>query len=447
MSAGATGQTSGLQSAGAGIKPLEGHRLALTLLVLAYTLSIADRMILSILFPDIKAEFGLSDSQLGLLSGLSFALFYATLGLPIARLADRYSRKVIIVTCLAIFSLMTALSGWAVAIISLLIFRIGVGIGEAGVNPASQSIIADYFPPQRQAFAMAILMLGASFGMMLDFAGGGVIAEQYGWRAALMSVGFPELILAGLMIWLLREPPRGGMDLGGEALKPSEPSPPIYQSALYMWRNAAMRHLIIGSTIIGMLSYGIAQSFPSFFIRGFDMTQSEVGIMMALFFGILGAIGALVSGKLSDRLSKKGFQYAPWLVAGAMMLSGPFWIAGFMADDLKIALLLFIIPAFTSNFYLPPTMALIQTLSPVPMRAVASATKMFCLNLIGMGLGPLIVGLLSDALTPAFGDSALNVALASYIIVGAWGALHFWLAGKELEKQQAASLELKPENS
>ena len=139
--------------------PLNGHRLALLLLVLAYTLSIADRMILSILFPNIKAEFGLSDAQLGLLGGFSFALFYATLGIPIARLADRYSRKMIIVVSLAIFSLMTALSGWAAGLISLFVFRIGVGIGEAGVNPASHSIIADYFPPQRRAFAMAILML------------------------------------------------------------------------------------------------------------------------------------------------------------------------------------------------------------------------------------------------------------------------------------------------
>ena len=404
-------------------------------------------MILSILFPDIKAEFGLSDSQLGLLGGLSFALFYATLGLPIARLADRYNRKIIIAACLAIFSLMTALSGWAAGFISLLIFRVGVGIGEAGVNPASHSIIADYFPPQRRAFAMAILMLGASFGIMIGFAGGGVIAEQYGWRAALMSVGFPGLVLAGLMLWLLREPPRGGMDVGVEVLKPSEPSPPIYQTALYMWRNAVLRHLIMGSTVIGMLSYGITQWLPSFFIRGFDMTQSEVGIMMALFFGILGATGALVSGKLSDRLSVKGFQYGPWLVAGAMTLAVPFWIAGFMAEDLTIALLFFIIPAFTGNFYLGPTLALIQTLSPVPMRAVASAIKMFCLNLIGMGLGPLIVGLLSDALTPVFKGTALNVALASYTILGLWGALHFWLAGKELAKQQAEGLELKSENS
>jgi MFS family permease len=207
------------------------HRLALLLLVLAYTLSIADRMILSILFPNIKAEFGLSDAQLGLLGGFSFALFYATLGIPIARLADRYSRKMIIVVSLAIFSLMTALSGWAAGLISLFVFRIGVGIGEAGVNPASHSMIADYFPAHRRAFAMAILMLGANVGMILGFAAGGVIAEHYGWRIALMSVGFPGLLLAFVFVWLLREPPRGSFEDYAKSIKPTERTNPVEQSS------------------------------------------------------------------------------------------------------------------------------------------------------------------------------------------------------------------------
>jgi MFS family permease len=163
-------------------KPLAGHRATLTLLMLAYTLSMCDRMILSILFPDIKAEFALTDTQLGFLGGISFALFYATMGLPIARLSDQYSRKRIIITSLVVFSLMTALSGLAAGFISLLILRIGVGIGEAGVNPASHSIIADYFPPQRRAFAMAILMLGGSLGMMLGFVGGRWVFPDCCWQ-------------------------------------------------------------------------------------------------------------------------------------------------------------------------------------------------------------------------------------------------------------------------
>ena len=428
-------QASGAIPEAAKTSPLNGHRLALLLLVLAYTLSIADRMILSILFPNIKAEFGLSDAQLGLLGGFSFALFYATLGIPIARLADRYSRKMIIVVSLAIFSLMTALSGWAAGLISLFVFRIGVGIGEAGVNPASHSMIADYFPAHRRAFAMAILMLGANVGMILGFAAGGVIAEHYGWRIALMSVGFPGLLLAFVFVWLLREPPRGSFEDYAKSIKPTEPPPPILKTAQTLWSDPALRQLLLGSVVIGMLANGLMQWLPTFFTRNHDMGQSQVGMMMALFFGTLGALGALVSGKLADRLSHKGFQYGMWMVAGAMALAIPFWTAAFWVDNLALAMALFIIPAFTGNFYLGPSLALIQTLSPVHMRAVASAIAMFCLNLIGMGLGPLIVGLLSDSLITLFGDASLKIALASFCLLGLWGAFHFVLCGKALTRQ------------
>jgi predicted MFS family arabinose efflux permease len=419
--------------------PLPGHRTALTMLVLAYTLSITDRMILSILFPDIQAEFGVSDTQLGLLGGLSFALFYATLGIPIARLSDQYSRKWIIAICLALFSLMTLLSGWATGFIMLLLLRIGVGVGEAGVNPASHSIIADYFPAQRRSFAMAILMLGANLGMMIGFVGGGLIAEHYGWRVSLMVVGAPGLLLSVLFLHLLKEPPRGSFEA---PINPEQSAPPIRETAATMWANKAMRHLVAGSTVTGMLSYGLTQWLPTFLIRGYDMSQSQAGIMMAGVFGILGAIGALVGGKLSDRLSLRGFQYSVWMIAGVGVAIIPFWMMAFLAGDFTLMIALLILPAFTANFYLGPTLALVQTLSPVPMRAVASAIKMLCMNLIGLGLGPLIVGMLSDFLNPYYGDSALNVALAIFVLLGLWGALHFWLCGRALA-QQAGTHQIK----
>tara|TARA_B110000977_G_scaffold74848_1_gene101102 strand:+ start:6327 stop:7610 length:1284 start_codon:yes stop_codon:yes gene_type:complete len=416
--------------------PLPGHRKALTMLVLAYALSITDRMILSILFPDIQAEFGISDTQLGLLGGLSFALFYATLGIPIARLSDQYSRKWIIAICLALFSLMTLLSGWATGFVMLLLLRIGVGIGEAGVNPASHSIIADYFPAERRSFAMAILMLGANLGMMIGFVGGGLIAENYGWRIALMVVGAPGLLLSLLFLRLLREPPRGSFEQAVvEHILADQSPPPIRETAATMWANKAMRHLLAGSTIMGMLTYGLTQWLPTFLIRGYDMSQSQAGMMMAGMFGILGAVGALVGGKLSDRLSLRGFQYSVWMIAFVGVVMIPFWVMAFLANNFTLLIALLIIPAFTGNFYLGPTLALVQTLSPVPMRAVASAIKMLCMNLIGLGLGPLIVGALSDFLTPRYGDSALNVALAIFVLIGFWGAFHFWLCGRALAQQ------------
>lgn len=411
-------------------QPLAGHRKTLTLLMLAYTLSMCDRMILSILFPDIKAEFGLTDTQLGFLGGISFALFYATMGLPIARLSDQYSRKWIIITSLVVFSAMTAFSGMAAGFISLLILRIGVGIGEAGVNPASHSIIADYFPPQRRAFAMAILMLGASLGMMLGFVGGGFIAEAYDWRVAMVSVGVPGLLLAVVMARSLREPGRGTFET-----ETPPPPPPILTTAATMWANPAMRHLIAGSVVAGLVGYGFTQWLPTFFIRTYDLTQSQTGMLMAVLFGISGAIGALVAGKWFDRLSVRGFQYGMWMLAVVPFVTIPLFILGMMADNLVTAILLFIIPGFAGNYVIGPTIAMIQTLSPVHMRAVSSAIKMLCLNLIGMGLGPLLVGVLSDLLTPYYGEDALSVALAYFALVGFWGSLHFWLCGQALVKQ------------
>ena len=412
-----------------GLAPVTGYRKTLLLLVLAYTLSMCDRMILSILFPQIKAEFGITDTQLGLLGGLSFALFYAIMGLPIAKLSDQYNRKWIIIISLTVFSLMTALSGFAGGFISLLILRVGVGIGEAGVNPASHSIIADYFPPQRCAFAMATLMVGASLGMMLGFMGGGVIAEAYGWRVAMISVGLPGLLLAAVMSAALREPQRGRHE---EAQPP--PPPPIAHTAATMWANRAMRHLLAGSVIAGLVGYGLTQWLPTFFMRTHDLTQTQTGLLMAGVFGISGAIGALAAGKWFDRLSTRGFQYGMWMLAAVPFVTLPLFILGLLAGDLSTAIALFIIPGFAANYAIGPTIAMIQTLSPPHMRAVSAAIKMLLLNLIGMGLGPLLVGVISDLLAPTHPDNTLGVALAYFSIVGLWGSVHFWLCGRELER-------------
>ena len=412
-------------------QPLAGHRTTLTLLMLAYTLSMCDRMILSILFPDIKAEFGLSDTQLGLLGGISFALFYATMGLPIAKLSDQYSRKRIIIVSLLVFSVLTAFSGMAAGFISLLLLRIGVGIGEAGVNPASHSIIADYFPPQRRAFAMAFLMIGGSLGMIFGFVGGGFIAETYNWRIAMVSVGVPGLLLAVVMAKVLREPARGTYET-----QTSEPPPPILTTAATMWANPAMRHVIGGSIVVGLVGYGFTQWLPTFFIRTHDLSQSQTGMLMAGVFGISGAIGALVAGKLFDRLSVRGFQYGMWMLAVVPFFSIPFFIMGLLADDLTTAILWFIVPGFAANYAVGPTFAMVQTLSPVNMRSVSVAIKMLFINLIGMGLGPLLVGVLSDVLGPQYGDDSLSVALAYFSLVGFWGSVHFGLCGKALAKQK-----------
>ena len=417
-------------------QPLAGHRKTLTLLMLAFTLSMCDRMILSVLFPDIKAEFGLSDTELGLLGGISFALFYATMGVPIARLSDQYSRKIIIITSLVIFSLMTAFSGLAAGFISLLLLRIGVGIGEAGVGPASHSIIADYFPPKRRAFAMAILMLGGSLGMILGFVGGGIIAEAYNWRVAMVSVGLPGLLLAAIMAKLQHEPRRGTFET-----EPPAPPPPILTSAASMWANHAMRHLIAGSIVAGLVGYGFTQWLPTFFIRTHGLSQSETGLVIAAVFGIFGMIGTLVAGKVFDHLSStKGFEQGIKALAIVPFVTIPFFMMGLLSDDLTSAILLFIIPAFAANYVIGPASAMVQNLAPAQMRAVYAAIKMLCLNLVGMGLGPLLVGVLSDLLTPYYGNDALSVAMSYFALVGFWGSLHFWLCARALARQKKDSM-------
>lgn len=409
-------------------QPLDGHRSALTLLFLAFTLSITDRMILSILFPDIKSEFGVSDTQLGLLSGITFALFYAVLGLPIARLADRHSRKLIILASLVIFSMMTTLSGFAAGFLTLLLFRIGVGIGEAGVNPASHSIIADYFPKQRRAFAMSILTMGANVGMILGFVGGGIVAETYGWRAALLAVGVPGLILAFFFWLLLREPPRGTFEEKVPA------PPPILTTVGTLYENLALRHMIIGSVVMGINAYGLTQWIPTYFIRVHEVAQSQAGMLMAGIFGILGGIGSLIAGKWFDHLSKRGFQYALWMIAIAPVIGWPFAVMGFLAEDLTTAIAFLVIPGFLGNFFLGPTIAMIQTLSPVNMRAVASALKMLLLNLIGYGIGPLLVGVISDRLQASYGDRSIGIALSVVTLFTLWAAVHFWLCGRAMAR-------------
>ncbi len=412
-------------------EPLKGHRSTLTLLILAFALSMCDRVILSILFPDIKAEFGLSDTQLGLLGGISFALFYAVMGLPIARLSDQYSRKWIIIASLVIFSLMTAFSGLSAGFISLLLFRIGVGIGEAGVNPASHSIIADYFPPQRRGLAMATLMLGGSLGMTLGFVGGGLIAEAYNRRIALVAVGLPGLLLAVVMAKSLREPARGTFDM-----EPPKSPPPILTTAASMWVNPAMRHLIAGAVVSALMSYGFTQWLPTFFIRDHELSQSQTGMLMAGVFGILGAIGTLAAGKWFDHLSTRGFQYGLWMLAVVPFVILPFFVMGLMAESLIATILWFLIPAFSGSYAMGPTFAMVQTLSPVHMRAVSAVILMLCLNLIGMGLGPLLVGVLSDVLATNHGDDSLRLALAYFALVGLWGSFHFWRCGRLLASQE-----------
>ena len=243
----------------------------------------------------------------------------------------------------------------------------------------------------------------------------------------MISVGLPGLLLAAVMSAVWREPQRGRH----EEAQP-HPPPPITHTAATMWANRAMRHLLAGSVIAGLVGYGLTQWLPTFFMRTHDLTQTQTGLLMAGVFGISGAIGALAAGKWFDRLSTRGFQYGVWMLAAVPFVTLPLFILGLLAGDLSTAIALFIIPGFAANYAIGPTIAMIQTLSPPHMRAVSAAIKMLLLNLIGMGLGPLLVGVISDLLAPTHPQNTLGVALSYFTIVGLWGSVHFWLCGREL---------------
>lgn len=419
------------------ITPVPGHQMALLLLFLAYALSIADRMILTVLFEPIKAEFGLTDTQLGVLGGFSFAVFYATLSLPIARVADRANRSKIIFASLVVFSVTAALCGFATSFLMLVIMRIGVGIGEAGVNPASQSILGDYYPPEKRASAMSILSIGANVGMMFGFVVGGLIAQAYGWRAALVTIATPGLFLA-IVIWFkLQEPMRGHFDklINKAAAPEKEQQPPLGATIKELWNIRSYRQLLIGSTIAGTVTYGMTSWVPTFYMRIHGLSQSEVGLVLAGIFGVVGAAGAFVGGKLVDRLSRRGFQYGVWMIAASKVIVLPLAVCAYLLDPLELSLALYVLPIFVSMFYLGPIMALIQTISPIRMRATASSLKMLALNLVGMSIGPLLIGALSDYLQPAYGDYSLRIALAATTCLSLWSAFHFYLCGKALAKE------------
>lgn len=405
------------------------RRFALTVLFLAFTCSIMDRQIVSILAEPIKREFGLSDTQLGLLGGLAFAAFYVSVGLPIALIADRGGRKKIITFSLVAFSAMTAVCGLAQNFWHLLLARFGVGIGEAGVNPSSHSILADYYPPEKRSGVMSIVAMGANVGLLLGLVGGGFMAHHYGWRAAFFLVGLPGLALALVIHLFLKEAPRGFSEGRAAVADP----PPLRESIAYFWRNKAMRHLILASMVASTIAYGATQWQPAFFMRSYGLSAAQTGVMLAGIFGVLGGLGAVTGGWLTDRLQRRSTAWGVWMIGACQLAIIPMQIGGYLATSPYVALAFFAVPAFLGGFYLGPSLALVQSLARLRMRSVAAAVKMLCVNLFGLGIGPTLIGVTSDLLKPAFGPESLRYALMLFGAAHIWAAVHFYLCGRNLE--------------
>ncbi|MGB5092113.1 MAG: MFS transporter [Parvibaculum sp.] len=408
---------------------------ALFLLVLAYTSSHVDRNIVGIVLQPIKAELGASDTAMGFLGGFAFALFYATLGMPIAMWADRGKRRDIVALSIAIWSAMTALCGMAQNFMQLAIARVGVGIGEAGSSPPSHSMIADLYPRKQRSTAMAIYSLGVYFGVMIGFVVGGYVAQDYGWRATFFVVGLPGLLIALLVRFTLREPMRGASD---GVVHDAEARASVKEVFRHLWSTKSARHVVIGVTLVSFVGYGGLVWGPSYLFRTHGLTPKEAGLFLGPVAGLVGGCGALLGGFLSDYLGKRDMRWNAWVITVSKILAVPFFITFYTASDISTLFIAYAGSTVLGAFYLGPSFAMIQSLTPLHMRASASAVMLFVLNIVGLGFGPQAVGLFSDWLTPSYGVDGLRYALFGTAFLGLWAAFHYYLAGRSYQADLAA---------
>jgi predicted MFS family arabinose efflux permease len=410
------------------------RRYALLLITTVYVFNFVDRQILAILLPAIKAEFGVDDWVLGFIAGSAFALFYATLGVPIALLADRWNRRNLIAISLTIWSVMTALSGVAANVVQLALARVGVGVGEAGYAPPAHSIIADYYPPEKRSFAMGVFTLGISLGIMIAYLGGGWMAQNIGWRQAFFIVGIPGLVLALVFRFTVTEPPRGlsdGKVDDGERYG-------VLTVARFLLKRKSFIHLSLGAGIASFTAYAVLSFFPSFLERSHGLNLQEIGAYLGVIIGVSTGVGYIGGGYFSDKIGATKRSRALKAIAAALLLGWIFIFPLYLLTDPFLVLAFFFLPSALSNCYLPTTFAQIQSLVDIRMRSVASAILLFVINIIGLGLGPQVAGILSDYLAVTQGSESLRYSLLIIsAVTGPWTAWHFYMAGRYIDADLA----------
>ena len=405
---------------------------ALALLFLVSLFNYMDRYMLAVLLPAIKTDLQLSDTQIGFITGLAFTLFYATMGIPIARLADRYSRRNIIAIALTVWSAMTALCGLAQNFVQLAVARIMVGVGEAGASPPSHSLIADLFPVEKRARALSVYALGAPVGILIGFMLGGWITQFYGWRAALFTVGIPGILVALVVYRKLHEPERGAAD----GLSRTEEMPPFWFTLKTLMASPTFRHLSFATGLYTVLWLGVVQWLPSFFTRSFGLEIGAVGTWLAVILSVSQIIGMLLGGWLADRLGAGDLRWYVWVPSLAILVSTPMFILTFLTQNPTVAFLSLFLPFMIGVMQGPPTFAVAQGLADVRMRAMAAALLLLITNLIGGGIGPQAVGIMSDYLADQHNRDSLRYALlAVSLVFGLWSSLHYFLAGKTIRQE------------
>ena len=412
----------------------------LVVLWFAGLLRFMDIQVFAVVLESVRAEFHLSDTRAGILSGLAFALFYATLGIPLAFLADRYNRRNILSIVLTIWSGMTAVCGTTVGYVSLFLARMGVGIGEAGAMPTINSLLADYFPPDKRGTVFAIFNTSIPAGVFCGFMIGGWVLEHYGWRATFYSYGIPGVILAILIRLTLREPPRGG----SEAIAASLESVGFLDTLKYLWQRRSYRHLVMASTIMTVGAYGSGIWIPTFFTRIHGMSIGTVTVWLAWLYGVGGIIGSLLGGRLTDHLSNKNND-ARWYVkipAIAALMIMPFSFFVYLWSDPYTALKVHIGTTILMHMYLGPAYGTVQSLAGAKRRAMAAGINLLVINLLGIGLGPVIVGTANDYMNSIYGDHAIRYSMLGLVVIAyTWAAIHFFLAARHLREDIAKARE------
>ena len=406
-------------------------KYVLVLLTGVYVFNFIDRQILVILQESIKADLNLSDTQLGLLTGLAFALFYVTIGLPIARLADRYNRKNIISISLSIWSMMTVLSGYAGNFVQLLLARIGVGIGEAGGSPPAHSMISDYFPKEKRATALSVYSMGIYIGILFGYLFGGWLDEFFGWRTALMVVGVPGILYAIFFFFTVREPQRG---MAENRQDEASHMPKLSEVFSILMEKKSFRYIAFGAGFTAFVQYGVGNWSPSLLARVHEMSRGEIGTWLSMSSGLGGALGVWLGGYMGDKLGQKNAKWYLLFPMIMLLISLPFTFVILWSDNKFVCIAAMAISKICWTTYLAPCIAMSHGLVGIRMRALASAILFLVLNLVGLGLGPLVIGWLSDQLAGGFGKTALVYSLHVSFIMLLLAIFCFWIGSKRISE-------------
>ena len=416
----------------------KNYMLILLMIILAF--NYVDRLALGLVLQDIKASFHLSDTQLGLLSGIAFALFYSLMGMPIARWADRGDRRLIISLTTGLWSVAVALCGFAANFVQMLLARVGVAVGEAGCMPPAHSLIADYFSRAERPRAVAVYMLGSTLSMLIGYFLAGWLNEIYGWQIMFRLLGIPGIVLAVLAWLTLREPRRQRARLeatvSDPAMTAAPPAPQYTMREVFttLWNNRTFRYLWLTFSVMFFFSHGVVQWQPSYFIRTFGMHTEELGAWLTVIYGVGGTAGTYIGGLLATRYAANNealqLKATGWLYAGYSVVM----VGVFLAPDKYTAITLNTIGTIGASLASGPLFGTIQTVVPERMRAMSITLIYLFGNLIGMGLGPLATGALSDFFAHWAGNDSLRYALLTLCPIALWGSAYLWLAAKTVAR-------------